>query len=393
VNEEQSKILPFPRRRVRDPKRVADFRETARRLREERSEAASLLDHALSTTPVDQWPQLAERPELRTCGVLERLAVEVDRRLDDDPQTALIIASVARSIARFLPPDYPPITLAQSVSQTEKDYAQALSYLARYDEALSAYDRAEAELRCFGSLAHDLAIVRFLRATTLQHLRRFDEAQAILEECFLVFRGHGDSRLATKCAIAAGNLLVRRGDHRAAREKLAPLLGSGDPELEILVRCTLGWCAIHLGEPAEALQHFIETARRAIGKTLHSARAAYGMGSALLRLGRIDDAVEYLAGARASFLMHGLVEEAGLSGLDLVEAHLLCNEVEEAKSLCAGIADEFAAANLNRRAIQALAYLDDCVRSSTATPEVVRNVQAYIVSLRNNPARECSFIQ
>lgn len=373
MNEEQSKVLPFPRRRVRDPKKVADFREMARRLRGEREEAASLVEYALSTTPVQDWPHLAERPELRTCGVLERLAVEVDRRLDDDPQTALIIASAARVIARVLPSDYPAITLAQLFSQAEKDYAQVLSYLARYDEALAAYDRAEAELRRFGSLAHDLAIVRFLRATTLQHLRRFDEAQAILEECFLVFRGHADSRLATKCTIAAGNLLVRRGNHRAAREKLSQLLGSGDPELEVTVRCTLGWCAIHLGEPAEALQHFIETARCAIGKTLYSARAAYGMGSALLRLGRLDEAVEYLAGARTCFLAHGLVEEA--------------------KSLSAGIAGEFAAANLNRRAVEALAYLDDCVRSSTATPEVVRNVQAYIVSLRHNPARECYFIQ
>lgn len=390
MTEDRSKLVPFARlHRTPDAGRMAEFAAAARRLQRERDEAADLVTAAIhQTTPAD-WPELAQRTELHTSGVIERLGQEIERRLDSDPQAALALSELSTAIAGALLPDaYPGIMLAQLRSHAWKDRAQTLSYLARYDEALAAFDTAESYLQSFGTLAHDLAIVRFARAITLQHVRRFDEARATLEECREVFRGHGDARLDTKCALAMGNLYVRRGDHRAARATLLPLLGSGDALTEATIRCALGWCAIHLGEPEEALTHFAEVQKHSLGNVMHAARISYGVGSALLRLGRLDAAMERLGEAREFFLVHRLVEEAGLSGLDIVEAHLLRDETDEAQALCARIVGEFTAAQLNRRAIAALAYLHDCARTREATPEVVRNVQAYILALRDDPGRE-----
>lgn len=387
------KLVPFDRARRRlNPAGMAEFAATARRLIREREVSEDVVTRALRETPREQWGRLAERSELRTSGALERFSKEVEKRLDTDPREALAIAELTTRMAGSLAPDsYPAVTLAQLRADAWRDRGQALSYLGRYDEALRALDRAEEQLNAFGTLAHDQAIVRFVRGVVLQHVRRFDEAHAILEECRAVFRAHLDHPLYAKCTLATGNLLVRQGDYRAAREMLIRLLDTSDSN-EATIRCTLGWCAIHLGEHEEALTHFAEVRRCTADAPLHVARAAYGIGSALLRLGMLDAAIENLLSARKTFLDHNLIEEAGLSGLEIVEARLLQSDFTAARSLSAVIVNEFASAKLNRRAVTALAYLNDAVGTTRATPETARNVHTYITALRTDPTCEFTAI-
>jgi tetratricopeptide (TPR) repeat protein len=389
VNDRNLVPFSFPLRRP-DPARVAEFAETARRLQRERATSEDIVTNALRNTPRAAWTNLREQHELHTSGALERLGQEVEKRLDTDPREALAIAELAAAIADALSPQsYPAIIVAQLRAHAWKDRGQALSYLGRYEEALRALDRAEEQFDRFGTLAHDRAMVRFCRATLLQHLRRFDEAQAILNECRDVFNAHGDTRLYTKCTMATANLLVRRGDYRAAREILGGLVGSGDSVREATVRCTLGWCAIQLGAFEEALSHFHAVAQCVSKSPVHLARAEYGTGAALLRLGSLGGAVEHLHAARHAFLDHGLIEEAGLCGLEIVEARLIQSDRAAAQSLSAQIVSEFVSAKLSRRAITALAYLQDLVAATTATAETARNVRNYITALRVDP--NCEF--
>ncbi len=387
---DRSKLVPFGAAMRRpDPARMAEFVETARRLQHERAASGDLVTSALRDTPREAWPGLRERRELHTSGALERLGQEIEKRLDTDPREALAIAELAVTIADALAPDsYPAIILAQLRAHAWRDRGQALSYLGRYDDALRALDRSEEQFQKFGTLGHDRAMVRFCRATLLQHLRRFDEARTILDECRQVFQSHGDTQSYVKCTLATGNLLVRAGDYRAAREMLSGLLGSDDSLREATVRCTLGWCAIHLSQLDEALSHFDEVSRCIAESPVHVARASYGTGSARLRLGNLEAAIQHLQSARRTFLAHNLVEEAGLSGLEIVEALLLQNELAAARLLSSKIVSEFTAARLNRRAITALAYLQDAVATTNATAETARNVYDYIAALRTDPTRE-----
>ncbi|HEX8616675.1 MAG TPA: tetratricopeptide repeat protein [Thermoanaerobaculia bacterium] len=392
MNYDQTrKVVPFERsRRMPDPLRIAEFAETARRLQREREESAGVVSRLLQETPREQWPELAQRAELRTSGALEHLAA-LAGELERDPQRSLAASELATAIADSIPEDsYPRVVLAQLRASAWKERARALCYLSRYDESVAALDRADAALAPFGTLAHDQAIIDFVRSIVLQHLRRFDEAQALLESCRVVFNDHGDVRLYRNCTVAAGNLLVRRGDYRAAREVLLVLLADGDAEATARARFALGWCAIHLGRADEALEHFADAARRLqqLGSEMEVVRSVYGCGSALLRLGRVDEAIERLTSARTRFLAHALVEEAGLCGLEIVEAEMLHGNFEGARTLASAIVHEFTKAALNRRAVAALAYLQDAIAASSATPEVVRNVHAYISSLKLDPARE-----
>jgi tetratricopeptide (TPR) repeat protein len=388
--DETTKVVPFVRsRRVPDPARVAEFGAMARRLRQERADSADVVARRLRDTPRDRWMTLARHPEFLTSGALDILGT-IAAELERDPQESLAATALATAIAEALPADaYPAVVIAQHRGQAWKDRARTLCYLARYDDALSALDRADAALLGHGTLAHDQAITDFVRSIVLSHLRRFDEAQAFLESSRAVFNDHGDVRLYRKCTVAFGNLLVRRGDHRMAREVFRELLHDGDAESMAIARSALGWCAIHLGCPDEALDHFRDAERRHQGLTwkLDALRAAYGTGSALLRLGRFEEAVERLDFARARFLQHALIEEAGLSGLEIVEVQMIRKDLESAKKLAAAIVSEFTKAGLNRRAVTALAYLTDAIAASSATPEVVRDVHAYISALRFDPTR------
>ncbi len=386
------KLVPFDRSRRRpDPARVQEFAATARRLLYERETSSDLVARILRDTPRAEWPGLASRPEMQTSGALELLGEQVDTRLDREPAAALAIAELATAIADALPADaYPRIVLAQSRSHAWKDRGQALCYLSRYDDALRALDRAEAALAPFGTLAHDLAIVRFVRATVLQHRREFDLAETLLVECRRVFDDHGDEQRLAKSMLALGNLRVRRGDYRAAREVLGPLLRNGDPLLEAKVRLALGWCALHLNDSKNALAYFSEADEgfSILGHDLEALRATYGAGSALLRLGSLPEALGRLRSARERFMRRGLVEEAGLCGLEIVETHMLLDEGDAAKTLAAALVQEFTRAKLDRRAVAALAYLNEAMAASSATPEIVRDIHAYISALRYDTTRE-----
>jgi tetratricopeptide (TPR) repeat protein len=388
---ERSKLVPFAAALRRpDPARVAEFAETARRLQRERAQSEDLVANALRDTPRAAWGRLREMHELHTSGALERLGREVEKRLDIDPRDALAIAELATSIADELVPDsYPAIMLAQLRAHAWKDCARAHSYLARYDDGLRALDRAEEQLQKFGTLAHDRAVVLFCRTTLLQHLRRFKEAREILDECRAVFRAHGDMQTYVKCTLAAGNLLVRMGDYRAARELLGPLVDN-DSMLGSQARIGLGWCAVNLNEPTVALEHFEEAARglRRYGRELEAIRAGYGAGSAMLHLHRYADAITMLRSTREIFLARGLVEEGGLSGLGIVEAQLVLGQITAARQLAASLVHEFTNAQLNRRAVAALAYLNDAIAASSATPKIVRDIHAYVRILQTDPNRE-----
>jgi tetratricopeptide (TPR) repeat protein len=389
TRDETRKVVPFDRsRRHPDPARVAAFGATARKLMQEKAESADAVLRVLRETPREEW---SANEALHNTGALQQLSREVDAHLDSEPQTALAIAEIATRTAELLPSAaYPAVVLAQARGIAWKDRGQALCYLGRYDDALTALDRAEAYLQEFGALVHDAGIVRFVRATVLQHLRRFEEAQELLEQCREIFRDHADDRLHSKCILATGNLLVRRGDYRAARAVLAPLEHATEAAFVPTARMALGWCAIHLGEPGEALRQFVAAERehKHLARELEAVRAAYGAGSALLRLGRFDEAISRLRAARDRFLSRALVEEAGLCGLEIVEAQMALDDIVSARTLAAALVSEFTAANLNRRAVAALAYLNDAIAASSATPEFVRTVHTYLIELRSDPTRE-----
>ncbi len=365
----------------------------ARKLQHEREEA-DVVQTLLRDTPRTSWPSLATRADLANVGAIERLGREVEARLDREPREALAIAELATAIADALPADaYPPIVVAQVRAHAWKDRAQALRYLARNEEALEFVARADSVLDAFGTLAHDLAIVRFVRAMVLQELNRFEESLRLLTECRVVFHGHADARRLLLCGIAEGMLLHRLKRFREARETYLGLLEVArelHQESVAIIHNNIGYACIELGDFGAAERHLCDAIEilRALDQPLRVAMAELARGRVLVRTGNVERGIAHLRRTQGELKMHGLVEVAGISGLDVVEKYLTLDRAPEAESLARDIIRDFNAAGLNMRAISALGFLQEAIAARTASVATVDRVRDYIRSLRTRPERE-----
>ena len=392
---EDEKLVPFDRgRRKPDPAKVAEFAATARKLQQER-EASGVVATLLRDTPYGEWPQLRERGELQNSGALERLSTECVDRLQKNPRESLTIADLEIAIANVLPHGmYPVIVMAQLRAHAWKDRGRALCHLAQYPLALNALDHAEEILAPFGTLAHDRAIVRLVRASTLQEIQRYDETLGVLRECKQIFLDHGDARRHLICGIIEGNLLHRMGLYREAREAYLPLLdlarSGGDRESLASIHNNIGYSSVEMGDFNSAETHLGEAIAilQEMNEPLRVARAELARGRLYVRRGDVERGISHLHEIRDQFLRHGLVEEAGLCGLEVVEALLIRSRTAEAEQLARRIIHEFTAAQLSARAITALGYLSETIAARSASASTAQHVRQYIHSLRKEPERE-----
>ena len=143
-----------------------------------------------------------------------------------------------------------------------------------------------------------------------------------------MFRDHGDDRRYLYCGIGEALLFDRTERYREAYDTLIPLLevarGSGDVESEARIQSNLAHAAVYLGELQAANVHLSEAIARFVdlGKRVEAIRTELAGGRVLLARGQQRLGIQRLYDARRSFLMHGMVEEAGLCGLEIVEALL-----------------------------------------------------------------------
>jgi tetratricopeptide (TPR) repeat protein len=392
--DDNEKIVTFDRGRRRpDPARVREFAETARRLQRERSGAVEIVAQRLAETPLEEWPRLAEDPQMRNSGALEQLAAKIRTLCEREPQEALAISTLATTIAETLPPDlYPPVILAQLRAHAWKDRAHTLRYLGKFEEALESAVTAEKRLEAFPATAHDRAVVWLVKAMILQQLVRFDEAHALLHEASDVFIDHGDSRLYLYCGITQVMLFYREGNYDEGRLLGTKLLDDAtqkaDRESQARLHNNVGYCEVQLGRVREANIHLSEAKALFIdlGKPIEALRTERGFGALLVTKGHAARGIEVLRSARVDLLDRGLVEEAGMCGLTIAEALIDRGDTSKAHSLVRQILGEFNRANLNQHAIEAMEFLDRAIEVEPS-PATVRYVGEYIESLRFNPDR------
>ncbi len=386
-------MLRFPRRTRAD--RAREFAETEGRLQRERADAPGIVDPLLQKTPRGDWSALVERPELQTCGALERLGKLFAEWLTQDTVHAKAIAELAVAISEALPEgSYPAIILGQLRAHAWKDLGKALRYLGRNHEAIEVFATAEKHLEVGrGGLAHDLAIVRFNLAASLQELERFGESRTLLVESKQIFRDHGDARNSLLCGLGEGLLLQRLKRFREAREVYLLLLASTrEIEKESLasIHQAIGLCSIELGDFVDSEENLTYAVQlfQELKQPIYMVLGELGRGRLFIRRGEAAKGISHLRLVRLDFLRQSMHEEAGICGLEMVEGHLLLERADQAEILARTIISEFTMAGLNTRAITALGYLTEAIAAKEAKPAHVSHVREYIVSLRTSPERD-----
>jgi tetratricopeptide (TPR) repeat protein len=341
------------------------------------------------------WRRLAKRRELRNVDALDQLSRQGVARIHRAPLESLAISRLALAIVEQLPASHCPDRLrAQLRAQAWKDHANALRSLARYAEAFAAYDRAEESLDAFGIFDLSRAYVWLGRSAALQESGRIDESMPLIRDCRRIFEGHGDRRGVLFCGISEGALLHRSARYREACDVYLSLIPlgreTGDLDALASVHNNIGHSAVEIDEFDLADTHLTKAVElfREMQEPLQIARAELARGRMLLRKGETAKAMERLHGVRGEFLRHNLVEEAGLCGLDLVEAQLAQERYAEAEELGRRLVSEFMAAGLNTRAITALAYLSEAIAQRKASGATVQNVRRFIRRLHVDPDTE-----
>lgn len=374
------------------PEQLAEFEIHRRQLDAERRAASAMVEPLLRNTPLSSWPALAEDPDLKTAGALERLGNLVAQKLNENPREAHAIAELAVSLAEGLPPGvYPPVIIGQLQAHAWKDLGKALRYLGRNAQAVEAF--CTADERISPGLIHDRAIVRFNLAMSLQELGQFDESFRCITESRAVFDKYGDVRNALLCGFAEGALLQRLLQFREAREIYLLIFASTKPidkETAASLHRVIGLCSLELADFRDAemnLKHSIALSKE-IGQPTEVLKGQAALGRLFNRRGEPARAIDYLRPVRRDFLRKGLAEEAGICGLEIVEGFLVLGKPSTAETLARRIVSEFTAAGLNVRAVGALGYLAEAITARRASTKLVADVRDYIVSLRTSPKRD-----
>ena len=392
-----SKPLRFRRRRKRKvPLLKAEQLDRLQwELVRERSAAANgQVDALIRKTSADDLPELVENPLLRTYGAVEYLGKIFADLLANDPQKAKAVAELEISLAENLPRGvYHKTTIAQGLCYAWRDLGMALRTVGHLDRSLEAFHNAKRELLPYGALTHDAAIVALSEAMTLQELHRFDEARAVIADSRRVFLRHKDMKRLVLAAVAEGVLLQRLGNYREAREVYLLLLNTvQNMEATVLasIHRVIGLCSIELGDYADAELNVTRSIslNRQLAQDVEVVRGRAVLGRLMIRRGDTDPGITYLRPVRREFLKHGLIEEAGLCGLEIVEGMLALGNHSAAETLSRRILGEFMKAGLNERAITALGYLQEAIASARASTGLVVQVREYIVSLRTVPERD-----
>jgi tetratricopeptide (TPR) repeat protein len=372
--------------------RLAEFLETAERLKNERAAAGAVLE-MVEATPPEAWPSLAERPELQTNAALERLSDEVRRRLDRNPREALALSELATMIADALPATaYPAVTLAQIRAMAWKDRAKALRFLGRTQQAFDAIEHAEGILDKHVALGLDRAVVDIVKALTLLDIGKFEEARAIAITCGSVFLAHGDLLHAVNAGEIEGLVLYETRQFRDAYSLFKSLIdvaiAANDPEAEARCHHNAASCAMFLDDFKIANVHFSEAIAKLtdLGHVVNATRTQWGAGQVLIGKGQIQSGLKYLYAARESFGRYEMYEEAGLCGLAIAEGLLSRGDEREAQQIIRDVRVQFSQPQFDRRIVDAVAALEQTIIESDAPVEAIRNVYALIESSHSKHA-------
>jgi tetratricopeptide (TPR) repeat protein len=385
-------VLPFDAARRREGAR--EFAAAAARIERERESAADIVERQLQRTPIGEWPSLAESPALRNNAALEQMSEIVRKRIERKPVEALAIANVATSIAESLPANsYPPAVMAQIRSTALRDRANALRYLGRLDEAYDSIETAEARLDEFPGAAHDRAIVWFVKAMILGQMDLFEEAERVITSASVVFADVNDLSRFFQAGLVYGNLLGRQKRFEEAQRVFRDLLNvaatSGDDETQARLYNNLGHCAIYLEDYGRANIHFSESIARFTDLGLRAEVPRTNLGAALVLIGKgqIDSGLTRLEDARHAFIALSMMGEAGLCALRIIEVLIDRGDTAQARALTGIVIDEFEAAGLDTRAVQAVASLQSSIDADGATGEAVRTVHEFVQGLATDQAR------
>ncbi|MDQ3280829.1 MAG: soluble NSF attachment family protein [Acidobacteriota bacterium] len=366
------------RHRARD---IAEMLDVGRRVAAEQAQAKSVV-HSLTKAALDQLSQADVPSEWRTVGMAIELARAASAASYVDLDLASALAHFSLAAATTVPREkYTEATIASAEAEAWKEVANAAQHLGDYEGALRALDAADKVVEPYPGLAMDRISLAFARGILYSHTNRLDEAAVLLDRCAKDFMRLGEADRVADCMWLRGNIAARRRDfanaERAYKVAANRFETRGSLRSLAIVRSNRGQALAELQRYDEASREFMLALPifENLQIDVEAARSRAALACLMLSTGRFAEARASLSSARSRLLDLKLVEEAGIVGLYLADAHLAFGDVAAARAIVEQVLRESREIRLHAATLTAIAYLDDLLRTPIATEVAMRHLR------------------
>lgn len=328
---------------------------------------------------VASWSRLLRRHQgTETVGFIRLLIANARSRHNRAPADSLIVLGIARDLVRRVAD---PLYLTADI---DKERANALRLLGRYDAALEALNAAEGEYRRFPLADYHCAIVDWGRASVYFGLKELRLARTFAELAAEVFREYSDTVSLAQLMLLRGGILFEEGDLLHARDAFAEALPVfeelGDEETAARAQANIATCAVRLGDPGEAIRlaRSAADAYDRLGMRAETVRLYWSMGEALRELGNPEAALQCLRRAAADFGLLDMLADVAAVGLDTAELLYERGDIEAASALASRLLRYFRENGENVQAASALLILTEAITGQMATEVSFREARSTI---------------
>lgn len=359
--------------------------------KEQRGAARDLAD--LLALPREERMQRVERARnrFRSATLIRLLLGESRKRVQEDPDEALHLASLARRVAQCnpqMPQSFDFIALATAhmanACRAGNDRRQADEHFGHARYVITHHGVTDPEI---------LARVDKLEGSLRMDQRQLQRAEELLARSAMLYRLSGDKVETARVLVTLGGLYLFRDEIAAAIETttaaLRGLQSLSEPRLYLCARFNLARCLAEDGQYQEATDLLTADADlyREFPEPWTQLRLAWLQGKIAAGLGRSEEAETIFLEVRDGFVAQGNGYDAAMVSIeDLALLYLREGRVADVKRLAEEIHPIFQAQDVHREAIAALRLFQDAARQDQLTVKALREYVRYLKDARTDPA-------
>jgi tetratricopeptide (TPR) repeat protein len=368
------------------------LRETLARRRTEDQEAERLLRPLLDSEYRFRYRNIIRRKAFHTGGVVRLLCAAAREQGDRDPRFALAIADTAAAIAELLPNgSYPASGVYELRGTAWKEYATVCRYLARFESAFDALNRAARAYRRLLDPEMQLAVVKLARGVLLWEQQRYAEALEFVRLAAHVFSERRETARYFEAKEVEAVILQRQGNIVEARDTYRMALDLadtiGDPEMKARAARNLGIACRDSGDLGSASKYLLAALQlyESLDQRARVVHTRWSIARLALSAGNAREAAQRLPSLILELSELGMVGDAAHAQLDLAEALLLLERFAEVHDACTSLFAFFRGANMLTGALTAAAFLREAATRRTLTRQHIEGVRTYLVALERQP--------
>lgn len=376
------------------PDRLQRAVELKRRIERENAHARRFLAPLFKPSLRLAAARIATKPRFLHAGTVRVLCEAAQQAHEKRPISALEMATEAYNVAAVLPADA-STSRRLCMAFALRECANALRYLGRFRDALIALDRAEPLFDQDPAFdPFEVGVVNLIRATVLMDKGDLEQALLFAGEARRVCREYRDHARELIAAMVEARCSMQMGHPSEAAEiyESVVAIARRADNASMLARGLLNAGVAYrvMGDFAKAEQRTLEAIPLfdELQQTTELARANLQLATIAVERGDLVAGIRLLEASQSELADQGLTNDAAVATLRWAEASLALGRHEDVVTRCRRLVVLFTSEAMHKRARIALAYLQEALAKSSATPTLVAEVREYLESLPSHPDRD-----